>query len=238
MPRTDEIQGPYTLDSYVRGYNDGFFAGTFRDPYVANTPENRGYKVGFEVGTQDGGYSSHGAVEYQKVQAKHEYLGMRRTEEGQFSYTEGRLIRPTPISMGDDVVVLNPKDMKASGQAHEDVRMTAFAEGEYDVNEDPVGAAQGLDRRQNEFAYWIDWVKEEFEYPSSWTERLAESAYEGYIAGVQEALNPEAPLVEPDPFVEPVYEPSDEFNIDEKREVMRQARRDAGLDPFGGELDG
>jgi hypothetical protein len=168
-PLVEQALGPYTMASYVRGYNDGFFTAIHNSPYLAGSPETRGYKTGFEIGLVEGG----------------------REEPIKTHVVNDEVVRADPVQTLDPT-----KDFKAPGSAHEDVRMTAFAEGEFDVKEDPHDAAQGLDRRQNEFEYWMNWVREEFDYPEVWTERLAESAYEGYVAGVQEAMNPEAPLEE------------------------------------------
>ena len=193
------MSGPYTMDSYIRGYNDGFYSGTKRNPYLDVSPEARGYVDGYAAGREDSSVSRFGEVERQKVQVSQRERGLRMSR-GQFSMSEGELVDIEPI-----VNVNLPQ--KATGQQHEEVRFEAFNMG---IDHQSDGSDLGQDLRDQDFDHWMEWVRDEMApnwldetedgrydldgFDNPVLQRLAESAQEGYAAGWQHALTPEAPI--------------------------------------------
>ena len=112
------MSGPYTMDSYIRGYNDGFYSGVNHNPYLDVSPEARGYVDGYAAGREDSSVSRFGEVERQKVQVSQRERGLRMSR-GQFSMSEGELVNIEPIN------VVEPPP-KATGQEHEEVGGIAF----------------------------------------------------------------------------------------------------------------
>tara|TARA_R110000824_G_scaffold265150_3_gene454044 strand:+ start:1219 stop:2208 length:990 start_codon:yes stop_codon:yes gene_type:complete len=200
MTRDRVLSGPYTMDSYIRGYNDGFYAGRERNPYLDISPEARGYIDGFVTGREDSSVSRFGETERQLVQVSQRERGLK-TSRGQFSMTEGELVEIEPINVPEP-------PPKATGEEHEEVRGAAFELGEdhaFGHGVEPDDRQPLQDWRDQDFDHWMEWVATEgfvdadFSpteafYNDSMVQRLAQSAQEGYVAGWQHVLTPEAPI--------------------------------------------
>jgi len=137
---------------------------------------DRGYNDGFFGGVKNDPYYNR-SPESRGYNEGFEYGFDDANDDGDHFKGELRL-RENETDQG---VVLDITTSKPSFESFEDVRGMAYAEGEFDQEK--------VDINETNVDYWINWVNDNFSYPSEWSEQQAQVAYNGYQSGLQASVD-------------------------------------------------